>query len=505
MAQAKRRIVVVGAGPGGLTAAMILAHRGFAVTVVERKSRVGGRNARLDLGPYKFDTGPTFLMMKQILDQCFAEAGADSGQLLEFTRLDPMYRLQFAKFALHATQDIERLKSEVACHFPGREAGVGRFMNYEKRRFEHMLPCLQKHYSTLGSLFSRNLLAVLPYLSLGRKVFDVLKGYFGEDELAISFSFQSKYLGMSPWECPGYFAMLAYIEYAFGVYHVTGGLSEISEKMAEQAVRNGAEIRLDTEVEQILLQGRRAVGVRLLGGEEIKCDDIVLNADFGDAMSRLIPPGVLRKYRPEKLAKKRFSCSTFMLYLGIDKELDLPHHTIYFADDYRRNVEDIFSHRGLSRDTSFYVRNATATDRSLAPAGHSAVYILVPVGNLRSPVDWAGETAGFRDLVVRRWCEKAGLGDLEPHIREEKILTPEDWRDDYRVYCGATFNLAHTTRQMVYLRPRNRFEELRRCYLVGGGTHPGSGLPTIYESGRIAANLLSRFHGVPFTSGNLNC
>ncbi len=495
-------VLVVGAGPGGLTAAMILARRGFRVTVVERGDRVGGRNARIDLGPYKFDTGPTFLMMKHILDEVFREAGADGDALLEFNRLDPMYRLQFADFALHPTQDHARLKAEIAGLFPGREGGVDRFMAAEGRRFSAIAPCLQKAYCSLGSLLSPRLWGVLPHLSLGRNVFDILRGYFGHDELALAFSFQSKYLGMSAWECPGFFSMLAYIEHAFGVWHVRGGLSEISEAMAQVARDNGAEIRLGAEVERLLLAGRRTVGVRLADGEEIRADEVVVNADFAWAMTHLVPEGTLRKWGPEGLRRKRFSCSTFMLYLGLDRTVDLPHHTIVFARDYRRNVEDIFNRGLLSDDTSFYIRNAGVTDPTLAPPGHSALYVLVPVANLRADIDWGAEGSRFRELVLDAMRERTGLPDLRPHIREERIITPPDWERDHHVHVGATFNLAHNLAQMVYLRPHNRFEELAHCHLVGGGTHPGSGLPTIYESGRITANLISRAHGVDFTSHN---
>jgi phytoene desaturase len=375
-------------------------------------------------------------------------------------------------------------------------------MANEGRRLRGIFPCLQKSYSSWTSLLSRSTLAALPRMSLGRTVFDILRGYFGNDDLALAFSFQSKYLGMSAWECPGFFSMLAYIEYAYGVWHVRGGLSEISTAMAKVATGNGAEIRLGAEVERLLLHGRRVTGVRLTDGEEISCDDVVLNADFAWSMTHLVPPGMLRRWSPDTLQGKKFSCSTFMLYLGLDRTFDLPHHTIYFADDYRRNVDDIFKRGRLSDDTSLYVRNAGVSDPTLAPPGHSAIYILVPVPNCRAAIDWQQETPRFRNLVLATWRRRAGLPDIEPHIRVERILAPPDWENDYHVHLGATFNLAHNIGQMIYWRPHNQFEELDDCYLVGGGTHPGSGLPTIYESGRITANLISRKHGVPYESFN---
>jgi len=280
-----------------------------------------------------------------------------------------------------------------------------------------------------------------------------------------------------------------------------GGLSEISEAMARICREHGAELHLNTPVRQLLIEGRRVRGVELADGRRIEADEVVINADFGHAMKHLVPPGVLRKYRPERVDRLEYSCSTFMLYLGLDRVYDLPHHTIFFARDYRANLQDIFERKVLSAEMSFYVRNASVTDPSLAPPGHSAVYVLVPVPNLTARIDWATEKEPFRDRLLTALEQRAGMTDLRAHIREEIVFTPQTWAE-MGIQFGATFNLSHKLSQMLYLRPRNKFEELDHCYLVGGGTHPGSGLPTIYESGRIAANLMSRRHGVRFVSKN---
>jgi phytoene desaturase len=497
-----KHIVVIGAGPGGLTAAMILARRGFRVTVFEARDRVGGRNAELRLGPYVFDTGPTFLMLKPILEEVFREAGDSLESLLEVGSLEPMYRLQFRDKYIDPVTDHAGMAREIERVFPGRGAGYAKFRSREKTRFKRLYPCLQKSYHRAITLLHPDMLRAIPHLALGRSLYDVMYGYFGDEKLALSFTFQAKYLGMSPWECPGVFSMIPHIEHTFGIQHIEGGLSRISDAMAETAVRNGAVIRLASPVRRVRVNNRTATGVLLESGEIVEADGVVINADFGHAATHLFEPGVLRKYTPAALARKRLSCSTFMLYLGIDQPAPTPHHLIAFADDYRSSVEAIFRSGRLVKDISFYVRNASATDPTLAPPGHAALYVLVPVPNNRSGIDWTLEGAGFRETVLDAIAARTELGDLRPHIRAERMVTPLDWEQDYRIYQGATFNLAHNIGQMLYWRPRNKFEELDRCYLVGGGTHPGSGLPTIYESGRIAANLISRAHQVPFSSSN---
>ena len=499
---AQKHVVVVGAGPGGLTTAMLLAHRGFKVTVCEKAPHVGGRNAPIHLNGYTFDTGPTFLMMKFILDEVFEESGRRIDDYLKCVKLEPMYRLQFDDFAIDPTTDREAMLKQLDRHFPGNSQGYDKFLKHEKHRFHRMYPCLQKDYASLKQYLSPDFLRALPNLSLGRSLIGVLGDYFKGDRLKLSFTFQAKYLGMSAWECPGAFAILAYVEHAFGVYHVMGGLSEISEAMARVCREHGVDLRLNTPVKQLVLEGRRVRGVQLENGETLLSDETVINADFGYAMTNLVPPGVLKKYTPQKLDKREFSCSTFMLYLGLDKVYDMPHHTIVFASDYHRNIDDIFRRKTLSQDISFYVRNASVTDPTLAPPGHSSLYVLVPVPNKTASIDWSKEQAAFRDLVIKSIEKRTSMKDLSSHIREEIVYTPDTWQAQH-IHFGATFNLAHTLSQMLYLRPRNKFEELDNCYLAGGGTHPGSGLPTIYESGRIAANLISRKYGVPFVSKNL--
>jgi phytoene desaturase len=223
---------------------------------------------------------------------------------------------------------------------------------------------------------------------------------------------------------------------------------------------------------------------------------MVINADFAETMKRLVPNAIRRRWSDDKLAEKRFSCSTFMLYLGIEGRYDeLAHHNIHISGDYNKNLDEIENRHVLSDDPSFYVQNASITDETLAPRGHSTIYILVPVSHQHRNIDWRREAAPFRERTLDSLAQ-IGLHDIRDRIRVEHRITPDDWNNNYRIYRGATFNLAHNLGQMLHRRPHNRFEELDGVYLVGGGTHPGSGLPVIYESSRISSRLLLRDLGV---------
>lgn len=498
MTNATKHLVVVGAGPGGLAAAMLLSARGFKVTVLEKQPYLGGRNSEITLGgKYRFDTGPTFLMMKYLLDEVFQEAGRSIEDYLDCRRIDPMYKLIFDRRSMMVQSDPNLMAREIERVFPGESEGLSRFHSKEAKRFEALYPCLQKNYGNLSSFFSSQLLAAFPYVAAGRSLYDVLSDYFQSEELRLAFTFQAKYLGMSPWECPGLFAMIPYTEHAHGVYHVMGGLCKISEAFAKVAEEHGTKIRLNTPVNQVLLKGRKAIGVELENGEIIHSDDVVINADFGHAMKNLFPSKILKKHSPKKLEKRKFSCSTFMMYLGLDKTFDADFHTILFAKNYHENLKDISDRLVLSDDISVYVRNASIFDTSLAPKDHSALYILVPVPNNRSKIDWEKQKPLLRERVLDLLKSRSSYGDIRPHIQEELILTPADWESKLSVYEGATFNLGHQLGQMLYLRPHNEFEEFSNTYLVGGGTHPGSGLPTIFESARISTNLICKKYGLP--------
>ena len=487
-----KRVLIVGAGPGGLAAAMLLAHAGVEVTVLERQPQVGGRCSAIREGGFTFDLGPTFFLYPRVLERVFRLVGRDLFRDVPMTRLDPQYRIIFGETGgdLICTPSLDRMAEEVAKLNPADGANVRRFIEENRHKLEVFRPALEMPFNGWRDLLSPDLLKALPLLRPWKSVDGELSRYFRDPRTRLAFAFQAKYLGMSPFNCPSLFTILSYLEYDYGVWHPTGGCNAVSEGMAKAAVELGATIRLDEPVTELRFDGKTCVGARTEQGE-YHADAIVINADFAHAMSTLVPDRLRRKWTDVKLAKKRFSCSTFMLYLGIEGRYDhLDHHTIYTSGDYIGNLADIETNYKLSDDPSVYVQNATVTDDTLAPPGHSTLYVLTPVPHIHDRLVWERESPRFRSMVIEQLKNRFGMADIESRIRVEKQITPEGWRDDYGIHRGATFNLAHNLMQMLHLRPRNRFTELGNTYLVGGGTHPGSGLPVIYESARITTRLL---------------
>jgi phytoene desaturase len=485
-----RKVAIVGAGPGGLAAAILLACSGVDVTIVEKRSQVGGRTSTIYKDGFKFDTGPTFFLYPRVLREIFSAAGFDLDSEIPMKRLDPQYRIVYgAGGELLATPNVERMSQEIAKLSPHDAEGFHRFMAENRVKLEKFVPFLETPFESWRDLIHPDMLRLLPLLRPWRSLDGDLRTYFNDERIRLSFSFQSKYLGMSPFSCPSLFSILSFLEYEHGVFHPIGGCGAVTEAMARVARALGVKILLDEPVEEILFEGRKAVGLRT-AQTTLMADSVVINADFADAMRRMIPDKLRRRWTDKKIQSKRFSCSTFKMYLGIEGTYeDLSHHTIYLSKNYQQNLHDIETGHRLSDDPSFYVQNACVTDPSLAPNGMSTLYTLLPVTHDTGTVDWPSERERFRALAIEQ-MEKIGITDLERRIRTEKILTPQDWSEEYGLYRGATFAMAHSLRQMLHLRPHNRFEDLDSVYLVGGGTHPGSGLPVIFESARITSRLL---------------
>ncbi len=488
---AKRRVVIVGAGPGGLATAMQLSHAGVDVTLIEARARVGGRCSSIEAEGFRFDLGPTFYLYPRILREIFRSVGRDIDREIPMVRLDPQYRVSFGMGGqLDCTPNLQSMDDQIGKLSPQDVGALKRYLDDNRIKLAKFRPILESPFNSMLDLLRPSLVSAAPYVKPWKTLGQELQSYFQDPRLVIALSFQAKYLGMSPFRCPSLFSILSFLEYEYGVFHPIGGCGRVSERMADIARELGCDVRTDEPVEALEFAGKKVTAVRTAKGR-YEADSIVINADFAHAMQALVPDHLRNRWSNAKIEKKQFSCSTFMIYLGIRGAYEsLPHHTIHIAKDYDRNLRQIEQDKILPDDPSFYVQNPCVTDPSLAPPGMSTLYVLVPVPHLSDSTPWDDEqTALFRNLTFDRLGE-IGLSDLRSRIVYEKTITPAQWQDDYRVYRGATFNLAHNLGQMLHLRPHNRFEDLDGVYLVGGGTHPGSGLPVIYESTRITCRQL---------------
>lgn len=466
---------------------MILSHKGHDVTIFEKDSEVGGRSKVLKLGDFRFDAGPTFLMYVEILEEVFKRSGYNLREELDLLPIDPLYRLVFPKVTLEPTSDRLKNKAMYDAYIPGLGDAYIKWYDDQKRKFDTITPLLLRPFDSIFDYLRLDTLRAIPALQLSKTVYTSLKKIHPNPEFIHSLSFQAKYLGMSSYQAPAGFTFLPYLEHGFGLFHVQGGLNKINEKMAELFVKNGGTLKTNTPVEEILVENKKVYGLKI-NGDTCKFDDVVVNADFSYAMTKLIDPKHLKKYNPKKLEKKDYSISTINIYFALDKVFDIKHHQVIFSNDYDAYLKKILNNE-FTDDLSFYIHNPSVMDDTMAPKGKSALYVLAPVPNLRGKLDWDAYKLKVEQILYKVLKERLNI-DLEPHILDKTIITPKDWQNDYNVHLGAVFNLSHKLSQMMHFRPHNKFEEIKNLYLVGGGTHPGSGLPTIYQSAIILESFI---------------
>lgn len=489
-----RKIIIVGAGPGGLATAMRLAAQGYAVEVFEALDRVGGRMRGFTMGEYAFDTGPTILQVPRVYDELFAESGLRRADYIRFKRVDPNTRLRFWDDTyIDLTSDIPAFKEQLARMRPDLPAAFERwYVEHIRKNVVGYQPYLGSPVrSPLGYLKFDEIMAALTFRPW-ESLYQHLWRFFEDERLVYALSYPSKYLGMHPTVCSSIFSLIAWLEFADGIWHPEGGFRALAQAFARAAADLGAQIHLNRPVHEVRVENGRATGVVLADGSSVAADAVVVNADFGHAVRHLLPTHARGRYTDAKLSRMQFSCSTFMLYLGVDRRYDdLPHHQLYLSEHIRRTDPPFIDDSALDEtDPSFYVCNPTIIDPSNAPEGHSTLFVLVPVPNTAHPVDWAARMQSYRDLIVRR-MPLLGYHDVAEHIVAERIYTAETWRDDYFVHLGAVFNLGHNWNQLGPFRPHIRSQDVPGLYWIGGAVHPGSGLLTILEAARSAAVFIN--------------
>lgn len=430
--------------------------------------------------------------MKSVLERIFNETGRNLEDYVKLYYLEDMYRLAyFDNREFFPSTNKEKMKKEMEKIWKGSYKGYEKYLKEEQKKYDNLIGCFKVPFNGIKDLFRKEFLATIPYLNLNKTLYKQLKKYFKRENVITSFAFQAKYIGMSPWKAPSIFSMISFIEHVEGVYHVEGGLNSLSKAMARACQEDGAKIHLNSKVKKIAIDDGKAKGVVLEDGRFIASDDVIVNADFAYAMNDIVDDKHLKKWRKKNIDKKQFSCSTFMMYLGVDKIYEnVAHHNIIFAKDYKKNVVEISETYKLSEDPSLYIQNASITDSTLAPQGKSAIYVLVPCANTTANIDWKKEKDRYKNKIYDILETRGGLSNLRNHVEQELIITSDDWVNEYSVYNGATFSLGHNIGQMLLFRPHNDFDDIENCYLVGGGTHPGSGLPNIYESGQIVSDFI---------------
>jgi len=479
-------IIVVGGGLGGLAAAIHLAARGRRILLIEKNERVGGKLNIVEECGYTFDTGPSLLTMPWVLRGLYEAAAARLEDDLALLPVEPTCRYRWSDGTrFDAFQGLPPLMEEVGRLAPADVAGLLRFMAYGARIYQAVAgPFLLHPFDGLRDLATPALLRDAWKIDSLRTVDQAVRSFFRSPYLRQVFNRYATYNGSSPYRAPATFNLIAYVELVEGGWYVRGGMYALARALERLARRLGVEIRTCSPVAQVLARGGAARGVMLDGGEKLDAAAVVVNADPRYAYAALLPE---QRRTAARLARLEPSCSGFILLLGVDRTYPgLAHHNIFFADDYQREFAAIFDKRVPAPDPTVYVCATSLNDPAHAPPGHTNMFVLINAPALGPRVDWAREAQGYRDTIVRK-LERMGLERLDQHIAYQRIITPADLQARYNALGGAIYGLASNQLWTAFLRPPLRARELRRLYFVGGGTHPGGGIPLVLLSGRAVA------------------
>lgn len=493
---AGKRVVIVGAGIGGLATAMRLAAGGFAVTVLEKNARVGGRANLLEIDGYRFDTGPSLLLMTDVYRELFAACGDDFDRRVPLVKMEPNYRVHFADgSALEMSSDLPTMVANLEQFEAGAAAGYYRFLEDASRKYRiGRAQFVEKNFARAGDFFTLRNLSLLTQLHALRGMYAHVSRFFRDERLRQAFSMQSMYLGISPFEAPAVYTLLPYTELAEdGLFYPQGGIYALPTAMAEVARDLGVQIRTECPVTQILVKDGRVQGV-CTGDDFEPADIVVSNADLPYTYTDLLaerPAG----YAEARWREQPFTSSAFMLYLGTDTVFaEHRHHNFFLSGDYRRNFEEIFDAKVAPRDPAFYLNCPARTDPAVAPPGGDTLFVLVPIPHLTEQQRWDEvQVARFRDKVLDL-LEMRALPGLRRHIVAERVVTPHDWQAQYNLKYGAAFGLSHGIFQVGYFRPSNKARDIGNLYFVGASTVPGTGVPLVCLGAKLVTERIVADH-----------
>ena len=486
--------VVIGAGLGGLSAAMRLGSKGYSVTVIDRLDRVGGRGSSVTKNGFRFDLGPTILTVPQVFERLWKDCGKDFAGDVELVPLDPFYEIRWqdgSRFQVRSSE--EEMLAEVTRNFPKDLKGYCKFLEDCEKRYVFGFEGLGRR--PMNKIW--DLLKEIPgfiRLRADRSVYAHVSTRVKDPKLRMALSFHPLFIGGDPRNVTSMYILVSHLEKAFGVHYVKGGVQALADAMANVVKEQGGQVLLNSNVENITLSKQKADGVMLENGLKLNADIVVSNADPGWTYNKLLP-NQKKRWTEKKLEKSRWSMGLFVWYFGTKntkkKWQDVGHHTIMNGPRYRGLLADIFDRQFLADDMSIYLHRPSVTDPSVAPKGDDCFYALSPVPNLKTsnPIDWSKELEGYKNKM--RMVLEETIPGFSDAIIEEHILTPKDFEERYLSPYGSGFSLEPRIFQSAWFRPHNVSEDIENLYLVGAGTHPGAGIPSVVTSSEVLSQLVS--------------
>lgn len=467
------------------------------VTLLEKREKVGGRAYQLVDSGYTFDMGPSLITAPELIDSVFRAGGRHMTDYVDLVPLDPYYRIYFHDGShIDYVGDVDRMRQQMARFNERDAANLDRFLESVKPIYDSVIGerLGSKPFDTIESMlrFMPRVLKLKAFLP----VTTFVNRYFKDFRHRFIFSFHPLFVGGNPFRTPSIYLMIPFLEREGGVWFTRGGMYSVVDAMARLFTELGGTIRTDAEVTEILVDDGRATGVRT-ATDEVPADIVVSNADPGHTYGALVPESDRSHWTPRRLARQEWSMSCVLLYIGTRRQYpQLEHHTLILTERYKGLLKDIFDAKTLPDDFSMYLHAPTRTDPSMAPEGGESMYVLIPVANQRSGIDWSRTGPEFADRVID-FLEEWGLEDLREEMEVLHVFTPDDFETQLNATWGNAFAIEPKLFQTAWFRPQNRSEDVDGLYLVGAGTHPGAGVPGVLLSAETTYGCIAADRGLP--------
>lgn len=497
-----KKVVIIGAGIGGLGTAGLFAKKGYDVTVLEKNEHAGGRANIFEANGFRFDMGPSWYLAPDLFEHYFRLLGERVEDHLDLVRLTPSYRIFFQgdPETLEIHSDIEKDGRTFDAIEPGSSEKLKKYLAQSEYQYEVATQhFMYKNYDTVFDFFNKRVMTEGQKLSVFSKMHNFVTRFFKTRKLQQVMEYTMVFLGTSPYEAPAIYNLMSHMDFNQGVFYPQGGFYELIKALVSVAEKNGAKVRTNAAVAEILIKNGKASGVRLENGEVVEADIVISNADYQFTETRLLPESS-QTYKKKYWDKKVLAPSAFILYLGVKEKMpQLIHHNLLFSDDWRKNFDEIYKDPKLPNEPSLYVCAPSVTDPNVAPEGKENLFVLVPIASGLEITEERKQE--YADHVLERMEREMGLEGLREKIEYMRIYTVEDFLKDYNSFKGTALGLAHTIWQTAIFRPNNRSKKVSNLFYVGAGTNPGIGTQICLISAEL---VYKRVHGIktaePLTS-----